>query len=197
MYLNYQTVNGINLTFIINYIILFIYLMEILIMNKAPLLLTAICVGAYRLTLYLSGNLWLSFSIFTIPIFLLFLNFVLRGKLTFKNWFLSPKNLFLERKSYLLESDITPDLVFEKLIENINELGMELLDSDTTTLSLLCKTNANLLTWGENIYIQIHYDQGISYITFTSVTMFGNNSWKRNQKNLETFVASFEKSLIV
>ena len=165
--------------------------MEILIMNKAPLLLTAICVGAYRLTLYLSGNLWLSLSIFTIPIFLLFLNFVLRGKLTFKNWFLSPKNLFLERNSYLL------DLVFEKLIENIKELGMELLDSDTTTLSLLCKTNANLLTWGENIYIQIHYDRAISYITFTSVTIFGNNSWKRNQKNLETFVASFEKSLIV
>lgn len=118
-------------------------------MNKAPLLLTAICFGAYRLTLYLSGNLWLSLSIFTIPIFLLFFNFLLRGKLTYKNWFLSPKNLFLERKSYLLESDITPDLVFEKLIENIKELGIELLDSDAATLSLLCKTNANLLTWGK------------------------------------------------
>lgn len=166
-------------------------------MNKTPLLLTAICFAIYRLTSYLTGEVWLSLLIFLIPIGFLLLNLILRKRLSYKNWFLSPVNILLERNTQTFQSEIGADLLYDKLLEVIEDSQFTLLDTNKNTLSILCGTSANFWTWGENIYIHLDESNEVSNVTFTSVTLFGNTSWNRNQKNFESFVESFETSLTI
>ncbi|TNF49327.1 MAG: hypothetical protein EP305_03090 [Bacteroidetes bacterium] len=166
-------------------------------MNKTPLLLTAICYAIYRIISYLTGEVWLPMLILLIPIGILLLNLILRKKLTYKNWFLSPLNLLLERKTQSFQSEIKTDLLYDKLQEVISNSTFSLLDSNKETLSILCGTSVNFWTWGENIYVQLEETNEGSNITITSVTIFGNTSWNRNQKNFESFVDSFEASLTI
>ncbi len=166
-------------------------------MNKTPFLLTVVFYAIYRLISHLTGEVWLSLLIFLIPIIFLILNLVLRNKLSYKNWFLSPKNFLLERKSQSIPSEISNELLFDKLLETIENSEFTLMDINKKSLAILCGTNPNFLTWGENIYVQLENSKEGSHVTLTSVTLFGNTSWNRNQKNFEIFIDSFEKSLTV
>lgn len=166
-------------------------------MNKVPLLLGIVCFVIYRLLLYQTGNIWFSMLIFLFPIGLLIVNFSLRKKLSFANWFLSPWNILLEKSKYSIESDIESTLLIEKLLEELQETEFKILDSDVNRLQILVGTSANFWTWGENIYIQIDALEGESKIQFTSVTLFGNTSWNRNDKNFQSFIQMFESSLTI
>lgn len=166
-------------------------------MNKIPLLLSISCFVIYRFLLNATGNFWLSLSIFLLPIGLLLLNFGLRKKLNYANWFLSPMNVFLERTSYSNTSEIDAELLYAKLLEVSADSEFKLLDRDDNSSRLLLGTSANFWTWGENIYIHVVPSGDESVIQFTSVTLFGTRSWKRNEQNFQSFVESFESSLIL
>ncbi|MFT6982645.1 MAG: hypothetical protein ACJAUD_001412 [Crocinitomicaceae bacterium] len=167
-------------------------------MSRTPLLLGLIFFLIYRLSSYLTGETSLSMLVFLLPVGLLLLNVALRKKLRYKNWFLSSVNIFLELKTEQSESEISSDLLFEKLVEVINESEFQLLDSNEKSLNILCGTSANFWTWGENIYICLkHNGDGVVLIQFTSTTLFGNTSWNRNQRNYESFISSFESSLTI
>lgn len=166
-------------------------------MNKIPLLLTLLSFVIYRLTLYLTGELWLSLLIFLVPISLLLISFILRKRLAYSKWFLSSINIFCERKSHVITSDISMDLLYEKLHEVVQDTEFKLLDSDKLSSRLLMGTSLNFWTWGENIYILLEPSSNETVIHFTSVTLFGNTSWNRNDKNFVSFIDSFESSLII
>lgn len=167
-------------------------------MNKVPLLFTLIFLVLYRLISHYTGKIWLPLLVFVIPVGLLIVNLMIRKSLRYKTWFLSSLNLLLERKSYSTKSQISADLLFDKIIEVIQESEFQLLDTDKDSLRILCGTSTNFLTWGENIYIQIETNEdGTTSIQFVSTTLFGGSSWKRNQNNYESFIASFEDSLTI
>ena len=167
-------------------------------MNRIPLLLSVFFFLVYRLTSYLTGEIWLSLLVFTLPIGLLLLNLILRKSLRYKTWFLSPVNILLERKAHNLESDIDADLLFDKLLEVIETSRFQVLDVDKSKMQNMCGTSLNFWTWGENVYIELKEKQDRStQIQFTSTTLFGNTSWNRNQRNYDSFIASFEASLTI
>lgn len=152
----------------------------------------------YRLTWYLTGEMWLSLLVFTLPIGFLLINFLLRKRLRYKSWFLSPANLFLERKMDIIESDLDADLLFDKLLEVIETSEFQLLDADKLKLQILCGTSLNFWTWGENIYIDIQEKSfGSTLIHLQSTTLYGNSSWDRNGQNHDSFMASLEASLTI
>ncbi len=167
-------------------------------MNKAPLLLSLLFFLVYRLTSYLTGETWLSLLVFAPLIGLLIANLFLRKSLRYKSWFLHSINLLIETKTYHSEIDLSADLLFEKLLEVIEDSEFKLLDTDKDSLQILCGTSANFLTWGENIYIQLHAtEHETTSVQFVSTTVFGGKSWNRNAQNHESFIASFEASLTI
>lgn len=166
-------------------------------MNKIPFLVGIISFAIYRITAYLTGNTWLSLLVFLIPISILIISFLLRKRLIYSKWFLSPANIFLLRVNHTIQSEISSDLLYEKLLEVANDSQFTFLDSNKSTLSLLMGTAFNFWTWGENVYIKVVPTKEGSVINFTSTTLFGTTSWKRNDKNFDSFIQDFESSLII
>ena len=167
-------------------------------MSRIPLVLSAVFYLIYRLIRYYTEEIWLPLLIFLIPITLLLLNLILRRSLKYKAWFLSSLNILLEKKTYSLESDISTDLLLDKLTEVIKESKFKLLDINKEEIQILCGTSINFWTWGENIYVELNEEMnGNTKIQFISTTLFGGTSWNRNQKNYESFIDSFETSLTI
>jgi hypothetical protein len=167
-------------------------------MKNYTLFLSLFFLIFYKLIAYYSGEKWLSLFVFLPLILLLIINLFLRKKLRYKNWFLSSLNIFLDRKTEIVKLDFTSDLLFEKLLEVIEESSFKILDISHEKLQIVCGTNPNLKTWGENIYIQLHQiEEDSTNVEFISTTIFGGNSLKRNDKNFEKFMQSFEESLTI
>lgn len=166
-------------------------------MNKAPLLFTLLFLVLYKSISFYTGETWLPLFVFTLPIGLLILNLSLRKRLRYSSWFLNSINFLLARKRYVVKSEISIELLFDKLIEVIEESKFKLLDSNKDQAQILCGTSSNFWTWGENIYIRLENQNGETTIEFISTTLFGGSSWNRNQNNFESFTESFESSLTI
>ncbi|MGV3631821.1 MAG: hypothetical protein ACO1O6_11480 [Bacteroidota bacterium] len=121
----------------------------------------------------------------------------MRRRIKYKSWFLGSFTIFLERKKYQFESEIDPELLYEKLLEVIEESEFKFIEGDSTGRQILCGTSLNVLTWGENVYIEIsEKDDSSSVIDFTSITLYGT-SWNRNKRHYDSFISSFESSLAI
>lgn len=167
-------------------------------MSRTPLLLSLFFYLIYKLTSHFTGEPLLSLLVFVFPVGLLILNLTMRKSLRSKNWFLSSINILLEKKTYDIESEISTGLLFDKLLEVIEESEFQPLDTNKNSMDILCGTSTNFWTWGENIYIQLkEKEDEITSVQFVSTTLFGRTSWNRNEKNYESFIASFEASLTI
>ncbi|MCB9195294.1 MAG: hypothetical protein H6598_03635 [Flavobacteriales bacterium] len=162
---------------------------------KAPLLLTLLSFTLYRVLLFTTGEMWISICVFIIPIALLSFGMIVRNSLKYKNWYLSPLNLTTEKFTKEMQSDISQELLYEKVKSVINDSEFKLVDEDEKQLTLLATTAPNWLTWGENIYIELLPNS--NSVRITSVTIFGNYSWKKNSSNYESFIDQFEESLTI
>lgn len=166
-------------------------------MRKIPLLFGLTIYILYRVLVYLTSDVYWSMLIFLIPIGFLVLNSLLRRKLAYKKWFLSKANFLLERKSRSFKSEIPIDILFQKLIAVIEESKFELSDTDESKKCILATTQPNLITWGENIYVEISEQDGESIVLITSVMVYGNYSWDRNDDNYKELFRTFEESLTI
>lgn len=163
--------------------------------KKSPFILTLITLVLYYTISYLTNNFFIAISIFLIPLGLLSYNLLIRNNLKSKSWFLKTINNLLETNEQIIESEIPPDLLFEKLNEVIQEMPFKLVDSNKSKGELLVTTAVNFWTWGENVYIQIIEKE--QKVIITSVTIFGSFSWKRNKKNFVILNKAFEASLTI
>lgn len=163
--------------------------------KKSPFILTLITLVLYYTISYLTNNFFIAISIFLIPLGLLIYNLLIRNNLKSKSWFLKTINNLLETNEQIIESEIPPDLLFEKLNEVIQEMPFKLVDSNKSKGELLVTTAVNFWTWGENVYIQIIEKE--QKVIITSVTIFGSFSWKRNKKNFVILNKAFEASLTI
>lgn len=167
-------------------------------LQKVPLIFSLAIYGGYKLLSYYSGKPLVSLLIFAIPILFLLINFLLRKKLRYKPWFLNTLNFLLAKKTKVFTSEIPEELLFQKLLNVVEESEFKLLDADLNTKNILVATGVNFLTWGENIYIEIKpVESEIVEVKVVSVTIFGSHSFNRNTANYQSFYNAFEESLTI
>lgn len=151
------------------------------------------CLSTYYLK---PSNPFMMSCIFLIVSFFIF-NLIIRKSLSFKNYFTSKYNLFTTKvwseKSY----DMPKELMYEKLIEVINNSNFKLVDSDNDKFEILAISTITFNSWGENLYISFETDENETIMKFCSSTLFQIYSWGKNEKNYNYLVNEIESSLTV
>jgi len=124
-------------------------------------------------------------------------NLIIRKSLSFKNYFTSPYNLITTKVRYQKSYDIPKDLMFEKIIEVINNSNFKLVETNKDKLEILAISTITFKSWGENLYISFETNGNETIIKFCSVTLFQIYSWGKNEKNYDNLLNDIENSLIV
>jgi hypothetical protein len=131
-----------------------------------------------------------------IPILMLF-NLTFRRKLSFKNYYTNRFNLFTVKYHQETTIEISPDLLFDKMKEVINDSKFKLVDSNSKEYKILAITSATLWSWGENLYIDIKPTEKGSLMKIYSSTWFQLYVWGKNEENCKVILNELEESLIV
>ena len=124
-------------------------------------------------------------------------NFVIRRSMLFKNYFTSRFNLLTSKVRFEKEFDIPKKLMFEKLVEVINDSKFKLVKSDKEKFEILAITTITWKSWGENLYISFDTIGDETIMKFCSVTLFQIYSWGKNEKNYDDLIQEIENSLTI
>lgn len=135
-----------------------------------------------------------------VPLFILgffIFNMVIRRSLLFKNYFSSPFNLLTSKVRSEKVFDIPKELIFEKMIEVINQSKFKLVEADRDKLEILAITNISFKSWGENLYVNFEAIGDETIMKFCSVTFFQVTSWGKNEKNHDDLLSEIESSFTI
>lgn len=124
-------------------------------------------------------------------------NLIIRKSLSFKNYFTSPYNLITTKVRYQKSYDIPKDLMFEKIIEVINNSNFKLVETNKDKLEILAISSLSFKSWGENLYISFETNGNKTIMKFCSITLFQMYSWGKNEKNYDDLLNNIESSLII
>lgn len=139
--------------------------------------------------------IWLT-TIFLLVGFFVF-NFIIRKSLSFKNYFIHQYNFLITTVRSEKTFDISKDLMFEKIIEVINDSEFKLAEVDKDKFEILAISKITFKSWGENLYISFEAIGNETIMKFCSVTLFQIYSWGKNQKNCDDLLNEIESSLTV
>jgi len=142
-----------------------------------------------------SNPLIMTFSFIVIGFFIF--NLIVRKSLSFRNYFTSRYNLFTTNVRFEKSYDISMDLMFEKIIEVINNSNFKLVETDKDKFEILAISDVSFISWGENLYISFEIKGKETIMKFCSSTLFQIYSWGRNEKNYNNLLNEIESSLIV
>ena len=127
----------------------------------------------------------------------LIFNFSIRKRIQFKSYFLNPWNFLVSTQFSNQNTEISPGLMYEKMLEVVQDSNYRVRDSNPLKKSIFLTTPISLKSWGENIYIDINESNlGKSTIKITSVAL-QVYSWGKNQQNFEKLILEIEESLII
>lgn len=127
----------------------------------------------------------------------LIFNFSIRKRIQFKSYFLNPWNFLVSTQFSNQNTEISPGLMYEKMLEVVRDSNYKVRDSNPLKKSIFLTTPISLKSWGENIYIDINESNlGKSTIKITSVAL-QVYSWGKNQQNFEKLILEIEESLII
>jgi len=143
-----------------------------------------------------SNNTFIIIFIFLTIGFFIF-NFTIRKSLKFKSYFTSKYNLFTTKFRYKKSYDISRDLMFEKVIEVVNNSNFKLVETDNEKPEILAITTITFRSWGENLYIGFETIGNETIMNFCSTTLFQLYSWGKNEKNYNNLINEIDKSLII
>ncbi|PKG41684.1 hypothetical protein [Psychroflexus sp. MES1-P1E] len=135
-------------------------------------------------------------TIFLIAGFFIF-NLVIRKSLFFKNYFTNQYNILTSKVHSEKTFDISKELMFEKIIEVINDSKFRLIEADKDRFEILVITPISFRSWGENLYINFETRGNETVMIFCSVTLFQIYSWGKNEENLTDLFNEIESSLTV
>jgi len=135
-------------------------------------------------------------SLFLILGFFIF-NLIIRKSLMYKKYFTSPYNLFTNKVHYQKSYDIPKDLMFEKIIEVINNSKFKLVDTNKEKFEILAISTMTFKSWGENLYISFDTNKNKTIMKFCSTTLFQVYSWGKNEKNYYDLLNEIESSLTI
>jgi hypothetical protein len=124
-------------------------------------------------------------------------NLIIRKSLSFKNYFISRYNLLTTKVRAEKGYDIPKELMFEKIIEVINNSGFKLIKTDKEKFEILAISTITFKSWGENLYINFETKGNETIMKFCSSTLFQIYSWGKNEKNYDDLLNEIENSLTV
>lgn len=122
---------------------------------------------------------------------------VIRKSLFFKNYFTSRFNLLTFKVQAEKVFDIPKDLMFEKVIEVINNSRFKLVEADKSKFEILAITKITFKSWGENLYISFDTIDDKTIMKFCSVSFFQIYSWGKNEKNTVDLLSEIETSFTI
>lgn len=134
--------------------------------------------------------------IFLILGFFIF-NIVMRKSLSFKKYFTSQYNPLTSKIRSEKVFDVSKELMFEKVIEVINDSKFKLIKTDRDNFEILAISRITLLSWGENLYISFESKGDETVMKFCSSTLFQIYSWGKNEKNYNDLLNEIESSFTI
>lgn len=141
-------------------------------------------------------NPLLIITIFLIVGFFIF-NLIIRKSLFFKYYFTNQYNILTAKVHAEKSFDISKELMFEKIIEVINDSEFKLVEADKEKFEILAITSLTFKSWGENLYISFEAIGEETIMKFCSATLFQIYSWGQNEKNLDDLLTEIESSLTI
>ena len=149
------------------------------------------------MTYYLKPNKPIMIGFIFLSLGFFIFNLIIRKSLSYKNYFTSPYNLFTTKVHYQKSFDIPKDLMFEKLLEVINNSNFKLGDINKEKFEILAISTITFKSWGENLYISFETNENKTIMKFCSTTLFQIYSWGKNEKNYDNLINDIESSLII
>lgn len=128
--------------------------------------------------------------------FLLF-NLLVRKSLAFKNYFTSPYNLLTAKVRFEQRFDIPQELMFNKIIEVVNDSPFTFVAADKERFELLATSGISFQSWGENLYISVEKSGDETAMKCCSATLFQLYAWGKNEKNIHKLLDEIEYSLTI
>ncbi len=135
-------------------------------------------------------------TIFLIIGFFIF-NLLIRKSLSFKKYFTNQYKLLTSKVRSEKAFDISKELMFEKIIEVINDSKFKLVEADKDRFEILAITGISFKSWGENLYISFETRGNETIMKFCSATLFQIYSWGKNEKNFTDLLNEIESSLTI
>lgn len=129
--------------------------------------------------------------------FLIGFNSLVRKSPLFKGFFVSRFNIFNEKMTWEKEFDFDQDLLFNKIIEVINDSNFDLVtsDSDQGKIFAIAKMKSN--SWGENLYFDFTSKDNHTVLKLTSASVLGMRVFGDTENNWNKFMNDFEESLTI
>ena len=143
-----------------------------------------------------ADNLFMVILSFLIISFFTF-NSIIRKSLSFKSYFTSRYNIFTTKVRCKKSFDIPKYLMFDKIIEVINDSNFKLVDIDKEKTEILAISVMTFKSWGENLYIDFKETDNGTVMVFCSTTLFQMYSWGKNEKNYNDLLNEIKESLII
>ena len=129
---------------------------------------------------------------------LLIFNLFVRNIILFKAYFLSKYNIFTDKIKSNKTYDIPVDILFEKIIEVLDDSEFDLVNVNRTEYKILANTKLKINSgWPENIYLDFKSKGEQTILNFYSVSIFGIQSFWEQENNLDKFLIDFENSLTI
>ena len=132
-----------------------------------------------------------------IPLLIFTFNFVMRKNEDYQGYFTSKYNFLTSKYEASITSDLPKALMFQKMVEVVENSNIRLVNSDENTLKIFATKGLTFQSWGENIYISFDENDNKTTMHFTSTTVVGIVSWGRNEKNYSGLLSNFEESLTI
>lgn len=164
---------------------------------KHFLVICLIVIASLLIGNYTQPNSSLIFYIPFIILSLAIFNLINRNSPSFQPYFTSKYNLFTSKFKFEKVYDIPIDLMFEKIIEVMNNSKFRLIRTDHKSFEIMANTKITFKSWGENIYINFEEMNGNTRMKFCSATLFQIYSWGKNEENYNKLLIEIENSLIV
>ena len=124
-------------------------------------------------------------------------NLIIRKIAWFKPYFTSKYNFFSTKFRTNIEFDIPKDLMFNKVIEVIENSKFKIQLVNQDKFEIFATSPMSFKSWGENIYIDFREDDGKTIMNFCSATISQIYSWGKNEQNYDQLIQNIEESLII
>ena len=157
-----------------------------------------LAVGAYLSVKFNTGENNLgTFFLISIPLGIFSFNFLVRKRYSFKAYFTAKYNLLTSKYHSVVSSELSKELMFQKMIEVLNNSKINIVYTDETNLHILGTKGMSWTSWGENIYIDFTEEDDRTQMNFVSTTVVGIVSWGKNEKNYHGLLSNYEESLTI
>jgi hypothetical protein len=116
-------------------------------------------------------------------------------------YFMSRYNILSSQVRHQQEFDLPKQLLFEKLMEAIPVIGLEIKYADEKNGNIFATQRKSWASWGENIYLSLTEVNDKTTLDFCSAGIFSGWAFslsdESNERNYKDLMQEIEKSLII